>query len=175
MLAERKGGAAHVNLEYGGGYLHWQARKTRAAVGAAGVRLTKKEGDGATPAGTFPLPFGMYRPDRIKLPLTNLPMTPLREVHAWVDDGNDPKYNQLVELPYPAHTENMWRADGIYDLLVVVGYNMNPTQPGAGSAIFLHIARPNFAPTEGCLAIERNVLLNLVTLLGPESTLTIRE
>jgi L,D-peptidoglycan transpeptidase YkuD (ErfK/YbiS/YcfS/YnhG family) len=68
----------------------------------------------------------------------------------------------------------MWRADGIYDLLAVVGYNMNPTQPGAGSAIFLHIARPNFAPTEGCIAIERSVLLNLIPLLGRESTLTIR-
>jgi L,D-peptidoglycan transpeptidase YkuD (ErfK/YbiS/YcfS/YnhG family) len=101
-------------------------------------------------------------------------MKALREAHAWVDDPNDPKYNQLVELPCPAHVEEMWRADGIYDLLVVVGYNMNPTRPGTGSAIFLHIARPNFAPTEGCIAIERSALLNLIPLLGPESTLTIR-
>jgi L,D-peptidoglycan transpeptidase YkuD (ErfK/YbiS/YcfS/YnhG family) len=177
MLAECKGATVvpHVNLEYGNGYLYWPAGETRAVAGVAGISSTKKEGDGATPAGTFPLPFGMYRPDRIRLPHTNLPMTPLREVHAWVDDPNDPKYNQLVELPYPAHTEKIWRADGIYDLLVVVGYNMNPTEPGAGSAIFLHIARPNFTPTEGCIAIERSVLLSLVTLLGPESTLTIRE
>ena len=143
-------------------------------VGAAGVNSAKQEGDKATPAGKFPLPFGMYRQDRIKLPDTSLPMTPMREAHAWVDDPNDPKYNQLVELPYPAHVEEMWRADGIYDLLAVVGYNMNPTRPGAGSAIFLHIARPNFAPTEGCVAIERSALLNLIPLLGPESTLTIR-
>ena len=102
-------------------------------------------------------------------------MTPLREVHAWVDDPNDPKYNQLVEQPYPSHTEELWLTDGIYDLLVVVGYNMYPTQPGAGSAIFLHIARPDLSPTAGCVAIERSVLLKLVTLLGPESTLTIRE
>jgi L,D-peptidoglycan transpeptidase YkuD (ErfK/YbiS/YcfS/YnhG family) len=165
---------AHVNLEYRGGNLYWPGGKTRAAVGAAGVSATKTEGDKATPAGTFPLPFGMYRPDRIKLPDTSLPMTPLRQVHAWVDDPNDPKYNQLVELPYPAHTEEMRRADGIYDLLVVVGYNMKPTRPGAGSAIFLHIARPNLTPTEGCIAIELSALLKLIPLLGPESTLTIR-
>lgn len=176
MPAERKiiAAAAPVNLECHGGYLHWPGGQTRAAVGAAGVSSIKKEGDKTTPAGTFPLPFGMYRPDRIQFPKTSLPMTPLREAHAWVDDPNDRKYNQMVELPYPAHVEEMWRADGIYDLLVVVGYNMNPTQPGAGSAIFLHIARPNFSSTEGCIAIERSVLLTLVPLLGPNSTITIR-
>lgn len=167
--------AAHVSLEYRGGAIYWPSGEARGAVGAGGVRPNKKEGDKATPTGTFSLPFGMYRPDRIKLPNTDLPMTPLREAHAWVDDPNDPKYNQLVELPYPAHTEKLWRTDGIYDLLVVVGYNMNPTQPGAGSAIFLHIARPNFAATEGCVAVSRSVLLKLVTLLGADSTLTIRE
>ncbi|MBV8333985.1 MAG: hypothetical protein JO358_00765, partial [Alphaproteobacteria bacterium] len=119
-------------------------------------------------------PFGTYRPDRIELPGTSLPMTPLREAHAWVDDPNDPKYNQLVELPYPAHVEEMWRADGIYDLLVIVGYNINPTRSGAGSAIFLHIARPNFSSTEGCIAIERSVLLKLIPLLDPNSTITIQ-
>lgn len=176
VLAERVGvaGVAPVKLEYHDGYLYWPGGQIRAAVGAAGVSSTKQEGDMATPAGTFPLPFGMWRPDRIKLPDTDLPMRPLQQAHAWVDDPNDPKYNQLVELPYPAHTEEMWRADGIYDLLAVVGYNMNPTQPGAGSAIFLHIARPNFAPTEGCVAIERSALLKLIPLLGRESTLTIR-
>ena len=167
--------APPLNLEYRGGSLRWPGGLTRAAVGAAGVSSNKKEGDKATPAGTFPLPFGMYRPDRIQLPDTSLPMTALREAHAWVDDPNDPKYNQLVELPYPAHVEEMWLADGIYDLLVVVGYNINPTRPGAGSAIFLHIARPNFSSTEGCIAIERSVLLRLIPLLGPGSVITIRE
>ncbi len=165
----------HVSIEYQGGYLHWPSGTARAAIGAGGVRQNKKEGDRATPAGTFSLPFGMYRQDRIKLPSTDFPMTPLREAHAWVDDPNDPKYNQLVELPYPSHTEQLWRTDGIYDLLVVVGYNMNPTQPGAGSAIFLHIARPNFSPTDGCIAVSRSILLKLLTRLGSDSTLTIRE
>jgi L,D-peptidoglycan transpeptidase YkuD (ErfK/YbiS/YcfS/YnhG family) len=169
------GATAQVNLEYRGGNLYWPGGKTRAAIGAAGISSIKTEGDKATPAGTFQLPFGMYRPDRIKLPDTSLPITPLRQAHAWVDDPDDLKYNQLVELPYSAHSEEMWRADGIYDLLVVVGYNMNPTRPGAGSAIFLHIARPHLTPTEGCIAIERGVLLKLLPLLGPGSTLTIRE
>jgi L,D-peptidoglycan transpeptidase YkuD (ErfK/YbiS/YcfS/YnhG family) len=175
MLGRGAAAATYGNPEYRSGYLYWPGGRARAAIGAAGVSSTKKEGDKATPAGTFPLPYGMYRPDRIEPPHTSLPMASLREAHAWVDDPDDPKYNQLVELPYAGHTEEMWRADGIYDLLVVVGYNMNPTRPGAGSAIFLHIARPDFTPTEGCIAIERSVLLKLLPLLGPESTLTIRE
>ena len=178
-LAEGKGqsvaAAAHVSIEYHGGYIYWPSGQARAAVGAGGVLPNKQEGDRATPAGKFSLPFGMYRPDRIDPPNTDLPMRPLRRSHAWVDDPSDPKYNQLIELPYPSHTEELWRIDGIYDLLVVVGYNMNPTQPGAGSAIFLHIARPDFSATDGCVAISRSVLLELVKVLGTDSTLTIRE
>jgi L,D-peptidoglycan transpeptidase YkuD (ErfK/YbiS/YcfS/YnhG family) len=179
MLAAGKGRSAaaapHVDIEYHGGSLYWPSGQARAAVGAGGVTPNKKEGDKATPAGRFLLPFGMYRRDRIKLPTTDLPMTPLRAAHAWVDDPSDPKYNQLVELPYPSHTEELWRTDGIYDLLVVVGYNMSPMQPGAGSAIFLHIARPDFSATDGCVAVSRDVLLGLIRMLGPDSTLTIRE
>jgi L,D-peptidoglycan transpeptidase YkuD (ErfK/YbiS/YcfS/YnhG family) len=179
VLAVGKGlsasAAPHVSIEYRGGSIYWPSGKARAAVGAGGVHSIKKEGDRATPAGTFSLPLGMYRRDRIPLPNTDLPMTPLWEAHAWVDDPTDPKYNQLVELPYPAHTEKLWRTDGVYDLLVVVGYNMNPTLPGAGSAIFLHIARPDFSPTDGCVAVSRSVLLKLVNVLGTDSTLTIRE
>jgi L,D-peptidoglycan transpeptidase YkuD (ErfK/YbiS/YcfS/YnhG family) len=179
MLAAGKGSspaaAAHVSIECRSGFITWPSGVARAAIGAGGVRLNKREGDRATPAGTFSLPFGMYRRDRIDLPKTDLPMTPLLEAHAWVDDPSDRNYNQLVELPYPSHTEKLWRTDGIYDLLVVVGYNMNPTQPGAGSAIFLHIARPNFSPTDGCIAVSRGILLKLVTVLGADSMLTVRE
>jgi L,D-peptidoglycan transpeptidase YkuD (ErfK/YbiS/YcfS/YnhG family) len=166
--------AGPVNLEYHGGRLFWPSGSARAAVGSVGVRADKREGDGATPAGTFSLRFGMWRRDRVGLPPLVLPMTPLLERHAWVDDPQDANYNRLVELPYPSHAERLWRSDEIYDLLVVVGYNMNPTRPGAGSAIFLHIARPDFSPTEGCVAVDRAVLLRLLPALGRDSTLTIR-
>jgi L,D-peptidoglycan transpeptidase YkuD (ErfK/YbiS/YcfS/YnhG family) len=92
---------------------------------------------------------------------------------AWVDDPTDARYNSLVTLPYPARTERMWRNDGLYDVLIVIGYNMKPVTPGAGSAIFLHIARPNFSATEGCIAVDRAVLVNLIPLLAPESSITI--
>ena len=100
-------------------------------------------------------------------------MTALRQTDAWVDDPADPNYNRLVSLPYLAHHEEMWRADGLYDLVVVIGYNADPPVPGRGSAIFLHVARPDFGPTAGCIAVARDVLVGLSARLGPGSTITI--
>jgi len=167
--------ASHENLEYRGSRLRWSGGVTKAAIGRGGVRIDKREGDGATPAGTYPLFYGFYRGDRIGRLSSRLPLRPLSLHDAWVDDPVDPNYNRLVSLPYPSRTESMWRHDGIYDLLVVIGYNMEPVIPGRGSAIFLHIARPGFVATEGCIAIEREVLMMLIPLLGPGSTISIKD
>ena len=166
--------ASYQSLECREGRLRWPGGSARAAVGRAGVAAVKKEGDGATPAGTFPLVSGFYRADRLALPRSGLPMRALSPSDAWVDDPADPDYNRLATLPYPAHAEPMWLKDGVYDLLVVIGYNMDPVVPGAGSAIFLHIARPDFSPTAGCIAVERDILIRLMPFLGPGSTITIR-
>jgi L,D-peptidoglycan transpeptidase YkuD (ErfK/YbiS/YcfS/YnhG family) len=163
----------YENLGYRDGRLYWSGESAIAAVGRAGVKVDKHEGDGATPAGTYPLVFGLYREDRIRPPLSRLPMRSLAPHDAWVDDPADGRYNHLVALPYPARTERLWRDDQIYDLMVVIGYNMEPVIAGEGSAIFLHIARPNFSPTEGCIAVGREVLTGLVARLGPGSTITI--
>jgi L,D-peptidoglycan transpeptidase YkuD (ErfK/YbiS/YcfS/YnhG family) len=167
-----------VDLSYSAGRLSWPQGDTlgeaRAACGRSGVRADKREGDGASPAGIFPLLRGYYRADRIAPPPTGLPISALRPEDAWVDDAADPNYNRLVALPYPASHEEMWRADGLYDLVVLIGYNTDPPVPDRGSAIFLHVARPDFGPTAGCIAVARDVLLHLLGLLGPGSTITIR-
>src|SRR5205823_3886101 len=130
-------------------------------------------GDGASPAGTFPLLYGYYRPDRLPIPQSGLKMTPLRPEDCWVDDPADRNYNRPVTLPYAGHHERLWLADAVYDIIVVIGYNTDPVVPGAGSAIFLHIARPDLTPTDGCIAIGREELVRLLPLLGPGSTITI--
>ncbi|MFI4948344.1 MAG: L,D-transpeptidase [Alphaproteobacteria bacterium] len=163
-----------IDLTYSAGRLSWPGGGAVAACGRGGVRPDKREGDGATPAGRFPLLQGFYRADRIAAPPTGLPIRALRPDDGWVDDPADPRYNQLVALPYPAHREEMWRADGVYDLLVVIGYNTDPPLPGRGSAIFLHVASPDFAPTVGCIAVDRDVLAGLLGSLGPGSMITIR-
>ena len=164
---------AYVNLIYQKGVLSWPGGSARAACGLAGVKTDKHEGDHASPAGTYPLLYGFYRPDRVVWPKTDLPMTGLRPDFGWCDAPDDPHYNTLITLPYPASTEMLWRDDGLYDLIVVIGYNADPVVPGRGSAIFLHCARPDFSGTEGCIAIERKELLALLGLLGPGSKITI--
>src|SRR6266550_4516662 len=166
--------AGYENLEYRSGRLHWSRGSVVAAVGRAGVKADKREGDGATPAGTYPLVSVLYREDRIARPTSHLPVRPLAPNDGWVDAPADARYNRLVELPYPASAEQMWREDDLYDVLVVIGYNMEPVVPGAGSAIFLHVATPDFAPTAGCVAVDKNVLLGLIPLLGPGSMITIK-
>jgi L,D-peptidoglycan transpeptidase YkuD (ErfK/YbiS/YcfS/YnhG family) len=162
-----------TNLAYANGQLTWPDGSTRAACGKGGVRADKREGDGASPTGTFALVSAFYRPDRVSPPPTGLPLTSLSPDMGWVDDPADPSYNRLVTLPYPASHEDLWRDDAIYDVIVVIGYNTAPIVPGAGSAIFLHVSRPDFSPTEGCIAIAKPVLLSLLGLLGPGSTITI--
>jgi len=165
---------ASADLTYENGMLTWPGGSARAACGMAGVRADKREGDHASPAGTFPLVRAFFRPDRLVLPLTALPLDPLQPNFGWVDAPDDPRYNTLVTLPYPASHEDMWRDDGLYDLIVVIGYNTDPVVPGKGSAIFLHVARPDYSGTEGCIAIDRDALIPLLGLLGPGSTITIK-
>jgi L,D-peptidoglycan transpeptidase YkuD (ErfK/YbiS/YcfS/YnhG family) len=163
-----------VDLRYAADRLSWPGGAAPAACGRGGVRPDKREGDGASPLGTFPLLDAYYRADRLAPPSTGLRLAALRPDDGWVDDPADRRYNRLVSLPYPAHHEAMWRADGLYDLVVLIGYNTDPPAPGRGSAIFLHVASPDFAPTEGCIAVARDVLAALLGLLGPGSTITIR-
>ncbi len=165
---------SHTDLVYQNGVLSWAGGSARAACGKAGVRADKREGDHASPAGRFPLLRAFYRPDRLAAPATALPLAALKDTDAWVDDPADPRYNMLVTLPYAASHEALWRADELYDLIVVIGYNIGPVVPGRGSAIFLHCAAPGFSATEGCIAIARNALLPLLGLLEPGSTITIR-
>jgi L,D-peptidoglycan transpeptidase YkuD (ErfK/YbiS/YcfS/YnhG family) len=175
MAAGAAGSAAvDEHLEYRDGCLSWPGGAARAAIGRAGVSANKREGDGATPAGTFPLISAFYRADRLPAPVSRLPLRVLSPSDAWVDDPTDRNYNRLVPLPYSGHAEPMWLDDAVYDLLVVIGYNMEPVIAGAGSAIFMHVARHDFSPTTGCIAVAKDVLVGLMPRLGPGSTITIK-
>ncbi len=134
----------------------------------------KKEGDGATPLGSWPLRGILLRPDRVAAPAgLTLPWRWLRPDDGWSDASNDPAYNRPVRHPHPASAEHLWREDGLYDVIVVLGHNDAPPVPGAGSAIFLHCWR-NGAATEGCVALPRDKLLALLPQLAPGDALRIR-
>jgi len=140
----------------------WGDLRLRCALGRGGVRRDKHEGDGATPAGAWPMRRLLYRADRIERPPTSLPVAVIAPDDGWCDAPQDANYNRQVRLPYPASAEALRRADGVYDLIVTLGYNDAPVVPGAGSAIFLHVARPDFAATEGCVALARGDLLTVL-------------
>lgn len=150
-------------------------RRLRCALGRGGVvrAACKREGDGTTPAGAWPLRRVLFRPDREAPPTTRLPVQPLRLGDGWCDAPEDPLYNQPVRLPYRGGAEDLWREDALYDLLVVLGHNEPPATPGAGSAIFLHLATQEFTPTRGCVALARADMLDLLGRVGPKDVMTI--
>lgn len=144
---------------------HGPALCSPAALGRSGRRATKREGDGATPVGRWRLLRVLYRPDRVPRPRTGLPVRPITPADGWCDAPGDRNYNRPVRLPYPANAERLWRDDHLYDLVVVLDHNQRPRFQGAGSAIFMHVARPGLQPTEGCIALERAHLLRLLARL----------
>ncbi|MFE1597551.1 L,D-transpeptidase family protein [Methylobacterium sp. ID0610] len=145
------------------------------ALGKTGRTWVKREGDGASPRGRFRLRAGFYRPDHLGArPRTGLALRPIRPRDGWCDDPRDRRYNRPIPLPAPGvSAERMWREDAVYDLVIDLDYNRGPIRRGRGSAIFLHVARPGFAPTEGCVALRRPDLRRLLIRLGPKTRLLI--
>lgn len=157
------------------GRLTLGGRHVRCALGPTGVvpASEKREGDGASPAGVWPLREVFYRPDRGLAPATGLPVRALSPDDGWCDSPGDPAYNRAVRLPYPASAEGLWRDDHIYDIIVVLGHNDDPVEPGMGSAIFLHICRADYSPTQGCVAVARTDLEALLAVARPGDALEI--
>ncbi|MBX3480530.1 MAG: L,D-transpeptidase family protein [Caulobacter sp.] len=134
----------------------------------------KREGDGASPAGVWPIRRLLYRPDKAPPPRTGLPVHPIQPHEGWCDAPDNPAYNRPVRLPFDASHERLWRDDDVYDLVLVLGHNDDPVVPGAGSAIFLHLTRPDHSPTEGCVALDRPDLMTLLARARPGDAVEIR-
>jgi L,D-peptidoglycan transpeptidase YkuD (ErfK/YbiS/YcfS/YnhG family) len=115
----------------------------------------------------------LYRPDRLARPATGLPVTKLTPQMGWCDDPMDVEYNRQVRLPFHARHEVLWREDHVYDLIVELGFNDDPVISGRGSAIFLHVAQPDYAPTEGCVACALPDLLGLLATVQPGDKLAV--
>jgi L,D-peptidoglycan transpeptidase YkuD (ErfK/YbiS/YcfS/YnhG family) len=159
------------------GILRWPGGEARCALGRSGVTPAslKREGDGASPLGSWPMRQIFFRPDRLDRPETALPADPMIPEAGWCDDPASPLYNRPVILPFAASHEQLWREDHVYDLIVVLGHNDDPPIPGMGSAIFLHIAREDFSPTEGCIACTLPDLLALLKVATVGDALEIVE
>jgi L,D-peptidoglycan transpeptidase YkuD (ErfK/YbiS/YcfS/YnhG family) len=152
-------GTARVSAD---GLLRFQGATLRCSLGVGGISVAKQEGDGATPAGLLPIRRILWRADRGPRPTTTLPAEPIAPEDGWCDDPGHRDYNTRIRLPHAARHERLWRDDAVYDVIGLLGWNDVPVVRGRGSAIFLHVARPDLAPTEGCVALPEGDLRRLL-------------
>ena len=143
----------------------------RAFLGRSGRSAFKREGDGATPVARMRLRCGYYRSDRVRLPQSRLPMRAIRPDMGWCDAPGHGAYNGEVQLPFAASHERLWREDGLYDICLVLDWNIRERRRFRGSAIFLHLSKGR--PTEGCIAVSRRTMLRLLPMLGPRTVVKV--
>lgn len=171
IAVRRRPGAPHLGL------LRVGAMSVPVALGRGGTGFDKREGDGRTPAGSWRIRRVLYRPDHGPRPATRLPVAALRPDDGWCDAPTDRRYNRPVRLPLgglrPISHERMWRDDDVYDLVLVLDHNTRPRVAGRGSAVFMHLARPGFQPTAGCVALRRADLRRLLARLAPDARLVV--
>lgn len=145
------------------------------SLGRSGIVTDKHEGDGGTPTGTYPLRYVYYRPDRLEAPETSLNLVPLTPQMGWCDEPAHADYNREIQLPFAASHEELWREDHVYDVIIVIGHNDSPPVPGNGSAIFLHLERPEKTPTAGCVALTLPDMLEVLKVASGDITITLSE
>jgi L,D-peptidoglycan transpeptidase YkuD (ErfK/YbiS/YcfS/YnhG family) len=143
------------------------------ALGRGGIRTNKREGDGATPHGIFHPRKLWWRADRFRRPRTYLATRAITLADAWCEDPNDRHYNRPIRVTHDHNGDRLTRADHLYDFVVEIDHNTRPRVAGRGSAVFLHLARDNFGPTAGCVAMTRSAMLRLLRRLGPRTKISI--
>ena len=151
-------------IQSDGTYIQWRDQILKAAIGKNGVIVAenKVEGDLKSPMGSYRVTHGYYRPDKMDCPKSIIPFAVLEPSFGWCDEPTHPLYNQQVMKPFDASHEDLWRDDDVYDVILVTDHNTNPIVPGKGSAVFIHVARENFEPTDGCLALRKEDLLMVI-------------
>jgi len=155
------------------GYLNYKNFKFRCALGKNGIKKKVKEGDFITPKGKYKLIKIYYRPDRIKKINSPLKKIKIKKNMGWCDDVNSKYYNKQIKINDKISHEKLYRNDNVYDIIVVLNYNLNPIIKGKGSAIFLHVAKKNYSKTQGCIALKKNELLNLVSKIKKNTQIKI--
>ncbi len=155
------------------GLLQFGPLRAPCAIGRGGLSRRKREGDGASPVGQYRLIEVLYRADRIARPVTRLPVRAIRRDDIWCDDPESAHYNRPARAPLAASHEKLWRDDHLYDVIVVLDHNRKPRVRGHGSAVFFHLARPGYTPTEGCIAVKLADMRRLLARAGRDTYMRI--
>ena len=162
-----------MNIKLKNKFLYFDKYKIKCAIGKRGITSKKEEGDEKTPRGTFSLISMFYRKDRIPIIKSCFKKKKIKKHMGWCDDTNSKFYNKLVRLPFDLSAEKLWINENIYDVIVVINYNLKPVIKNKGSAIFLHIAKKNYTPTKGCVAINKKDMFLLISKINKKSKLII--
>ena len=155
------------------GYLKYENFKFRCALGKGGIGEKKIEGDNITPKGKFTIAKIYYRSDRIKKISSKFKLIKIKKNMAWCNDPESEKYNRIMDLPTQYNYEKLYRKDNVYDLILVLSYNLNPIIKNKGSAIFMHIAKKNYKKTAGCVGLKKTHLINLVEKINKKTKVII--
>ena len=151
----------HINNKY----LIYGNYKAKCAIGKRGIGYKRKEGDLITPKGKYKIKYILYRKDRVKKVQSKIKKIIIRKNMGWCNDPLSKKYNKLVKLPTNCSCEKLYKRENIYDIILVLNYNMNPIIKNKGSAIFIHVASKNYKKTEGCIALKKIHLLKVIKKL----------
>ena len=141
-------------------YLTFNNYKAKCSVGKRGIGLKRKEGDLITPKGKYKIKYIMYRKDRVKIQ-SKIKKIIIKKEMGWCDDPNSRHYNKIIKLPSSYKHEKLYKKENIYDIIIVLNYNMDPIVKNKGSAIFIHVAKKNYKKTEGCIAVKKTHLLKI--------------
>ena len=161
-----------MNIELKNNFLYFQKYKLRCSVGKRGISIKKREGDKKTPKGEFRFKYILYRKDRIFKIKTKLKKIVINKKMGWCDDPNSDHYNKIINYPFKYRSEKLWRKENVYDIIIVIDYNLNPVVKNKGSAIFLHLTS-DYKKTEGCVAIKKTDMLVLLKLVNNKTKINI--
>ena len=164
-------GAGNLNRS---GILQFGHKLLPCSLGEGGIVARKREGDGATPVGNFRILYGFYRPDRIAHLSSRINLFPLKPDYGWCDDPASRFYNQFVRLPFDCSHEKLWREDHLYDICLVLDYNISIRQRNAGSAIFFHLKHHDNRPTQGCVAISLEQMRKFLAQCAPHCQISVQ-
>ena len=162
-----------MNIILKNNFIFLKDYKVKCAIGKRGITSKKVEGDKCTPRGRFKLKYIFYRKKRVKNIYSKLKLISIDKNFGWCDDINSKFYNKFIKFPFKYRAEKLYRKDNIYDIIVVISYNQNPVRKGRGSAIFLHVAKKNYAPTLGCIALLKNDLKHLISIINKNTYIKI--
>ncbi|MDC6482504.1 L,D-transpeptidase family protein [Pelagibacteraceae bacterium] len=162
-----------MNIKLKNKFLYFDNYKLRCSIGKRGITVNKKEGDQKTPKGTFKFKSIFYRKDKLSNLKSFIKKKIIKKNMGWCDDPKSRFYNKLIELPFKESAEKMWLKSGIYDIVLVLNYNLKPIIKNKGSAIFLHLAKRNYSPTKGCIAVNKKDMFLLVKKINNKTKLTI--